>query len=60
MRKSSRTISSIDVYKRQVFGLGGELMSILAYKTKERVEFVTPPKQSLLKDIEMCIRDRNY
>ena len=25
-----------------VFGLGGELMSILAYKTKERVEFVTP------------------
>lgn len=36
-----------------VFGLGGELMSILAYKTKERVEFVTPPKQSLLKDIAM-------
>lgn len=36
-----------------VFGLGGELMSILAYKTKERVEFVTPPKQSLLKDIAL-------
>lgn len=36
-----------------VFGLGGELMSILAYKTKERVEFVAPPKQSLLKDIAM-------
>ena len=31
-----------------VFGLGGELLSILAYKTKERVEFVAPPKQSLL------------
>lgn len=28
-------------------------MSILAYKTKERVEFVAPPKQSLLKDIAM-------
>lgn len=35
-----------------VFGLGGELISILAMKTKERVEFIAPPKQSLWQDLK--------
>lgn len=35
-----------------VFGLGGELVSIFAMKTKERVEFVAPPKQSLWQDLK--------
>lgn len=34
-----------------VFGLGGELLSIFAYKTKERVEFTAPPKQSFASDL---------
>lgn len=34
-----------------VFGLGGELLSIFAYKTKERVEFIAPPKQSFAHDL---------
>ena len=35
-----------------VFGLGGGLVSISAMKTKERVEFVAPPKQSLWRDLK--------
>lgn len=35
-----------------VFGFGGELVSIFAMKTKERVEFVAPPKQSLWQDLK--------
>ncbi len=33
------------------FGLGGELLSILAYKTKERVAFTAPEKQSFWQDL---------
>lgn len=33
------------------FGLGGELLSILAYKTKERVAFTAPKKQSFWQDL---------
>lgn len=35
-----------------LFGFGGELVSMLAMKTKERVEFVAPPKQSLWQDLK--------
>lgn len=35
-----------------LFGLGGELVSILAMKTKERVAFVQPERQSLLEDLK--------
>lgn len=35
-----------------IFGLGGELVSILAMKTKERVAFVAPPNQSLWEDLK--------
>lgn len=34
-----------------VFGFGGELLSIFAYKTKERVEFTAPEQQSFIKDL---------
>lgn len=34
-----------------VFGFGGELLSILAAKTKERVEYVSADKQSFWKDL---------
>lgn len=34
-----------------VFGLGGELLSILACKTKERVAFVSAPKEPFFKDL---------
>ena len=33
------------------FGFGGELLSILAYKTKERVTFVAPPQEPFLKQL---------
>ena len=33
------------------FGFGGELLSILAYKTKERVAFVAPPQEPFLKQL---------
>lgn len=33
------------------FGFGGELLSILAYKTKERVTFKAPPQEPFLKQI---------
>lgn len=35
-----------------VFGFGGELLCMLAVKTKERVEFVAPPKQSIWQDLK--------
>lgn len=42
-----------------VLGFGGELLSILAYKTKERVEFVNPPKkQSFIKDLSMLWQNK--
>ena len=42
-----------------VLGFGGELLSILAYKTKERVEFVNPPKkQSFIKDLSVLWQNK--
>lgn len=42
-----------------VFGFGGELLSILACKTKERVEFVNPPKQqSFAKDLKVLWQNK--
>ncbi len=42
-----------------VIGFGGELLSILAYRTKERVEFVNPPKQqSFFKDLTVLWQNK--
>lgn len=41
-----------------VFGFGGEMLSIFAYKTKERVEFVSAPKQSFFADFAVLRQNK--
>ncbi|MBE6827684.1 MAG: hypothetical protein E7514_03595 [Ruminococcaceae bacterium] len=41
-----------------VFGFGGELMSILAYKTKERVAFVNTENRPFKEDIKALFRNK--
>lgn len=42
-----------------IFGFGGELLSVLACKTKERVEFINPPKQqSFVEDLSVLWQNK--